>query len=33
MAGFLIAALSYFPLYKALAHYANPALETATRRL
>jgi MFS family permease len=31
MAGFLIAALSYFPLYKALAHYANPALETATQ--
>ncbi|MGF6995844.1 MFS transporter [Paraburkholderia sp. GAS32] len=31
MAGFLIAALTYFPLYKALAHYANPALETATQ--
>ncbi|MFM0336091.1 MFS transporter [Paraburkholderia fungorum] len=32
MAGFLIAAFSYFPLYKALAHYANPALEAATQK-
>ncbi|MEY3980786.1 MAG: hypothetical protein RLZZ375_2215 [Pseudomonadota bacterium] len=29
MAGCLIAALTYFPLFKALTHYANPALETA----
>ena len=27
MAGCLIAALTYFPLFKALTHYANPALE------
>ena len=29
MAGCLIAALSYFPLFKAITHYANPALEQA----
>jgi Sugar (and other) transporter len=29
MAGCLIAALTYFPIFKALTHYANPALETA----
>jgi MFS family permease len=29
MAGCLIAALTYFPLFKALTHYANPALEAA----
>ncbi len=29
MAGLLIAALTYFPLFKALTHYANPALEAA----
>jgi len=29
MAGCLIAALTYFPLFKALTHFANPALETA----
>ncbi|MGQ5522396.1 MFS transporter [Chitinimonas sp. PSY-7] len=29
MAGCLIAAISYFPIFKALTHYANPALETA----
>ncbi len=29
MAGCLIAALVYFPLFKALTHYANPALEAA----
>ncbi|MGZ5064766.1 MAG: MFS transporter [Usitatibacter sp.] len=29
MAGCLIAALTYFPLFKALTHYANPALEKA----
>ncbi len=28
--GCLIACLAYFPLFKAIAHYANPALETAT---
>ncbi|ALL68373.1 Haloacid permease,Deh4p [Paraburkholderia caribensis MBA4] len=30
MAGCLIAALTYFPLFKALAHYTNPKLEAAT---
>ena len=29
MAGCLLAALTYFPLFKALTNYANPALETA----
>ncbi|HSW13903.1 MAG TPA: MFS transporter [Solimonas sp.] len=29
MAGCAIAALSYFPVFKAITHYANPALETA----
>lgn len=29
MAGCLIAAISYFPIFKALTHYANPALENA----
>jgi MFS family permease len=29
MAGCLIAALTYFPLFKALTHYANPAIEVA----
>ena len=32
MAGCLIAALTYFPLFKALTHYANPALEAASAR-
>ncbi|MCG5072864.1 MFS transporter [Paraburkholderia tagetis] len=32
MAGCLIAALTYFPLFKALTHFANPALEAATAR-
>ncbi|PCE28225.1 MFS transporter [Paraburkholderia acidicola] len=32
LAGCLIAALTYFPLFKALTHYANPALETATQQ-
>lgn len=32
MAGCLIAALTYFPLFKALTHYANPALEAAQAR-
>ncbi|HVJ61935.1 MAG TPA: MFS transporter, partial [Tahibacter sp.] len=30
MAGCLIAALTYFPIFKALTHYGNPALEAAT---
>jgi MFS family permease len=30
LTGCLIAALAYFPLFKALAHYTNPTLETAT---
>jgi MFS family permease len=29
MAGLLIAALAYFPLFKALTHFTNPALEAA----
>jgi len=29
MAGLLIAVLAYFPLFKALAHFTNPALEAA----
>jgi len=29
MAGFLLAALTYFPLFHALTHFANPALEAA----
>ena len=29
MAGCLLAALTYFPLFKALTHYANPALDEA----
>ena len=31
MAGLIIAALTYFPLFKALTHYANPALEAALK--
>lgn len=31
MAGCLIAALTYFPLFKALTHYANPAVAEAAR--
>jgi MFS family permease len=31
MAGCLIAAVTYFPIFKALTHYANPALEAATQ--
>lgn len=31
MAGCLIAALTYFPIFKAMTHFANPALETAQR--
>jgi MFS family permease len=30
MVGCLIAALTYFPIFKGLVHYANPALEEAT---
>jgi MFS family permease len=30
MAGCLIAAVTYFPIFKALTHYANPGLERAT---
>jgi MFS family permease len=32
MAGCLIAALVYFPLFKALTHYVNPALESALQK-
>ncbi len=32
LAGCLIAALTYFPLFKALTHFANPALEIATQK-
>jgi MFS family permease len=32
MAGCLIAALTYFPVFKAITHYANPALEAAQAR-
>ncbi|MCD9029486.1 MHS family MFS transporter [Luteimonas sp. BDR2-5] len=31
MAGCLLAAITYFPLFKALTHYANPALEAAAK--
>jgi MFS family permease len=31
MAGCLIAAATYFPIFKALTHYGNPALETALK--
>ena len=30
MAGCLLAALTYFPVFKAITHYANPALEAAS---
>jgi MFS family permease len=29
LAGFLLAAVTYFPIFKAITHYANPALENA----
>jgi MFS family permease len=32
MAGFLLAALTYFPIFQALTHYANPALESAQEK-
>jgi MFS family permease len=31
MAGCLLAALTYFPIFKGLTHYANPALEAAAK--
>jgi MFS family permease len=31
MAGCLIAALTYFPIFKAITHYGNPALESALK--
>ncbi|MEZ5461655.1 MFS transporter [Dokdonella sp.] len=31
MAGCLLAALTYFPIFKALTHYGNPAIEAAAR--
>jgi hypothetical protein len=31
MAGCLIAALTYFPIYKAMTHYGNPAIEQAVQ--
>lgn len=31
LAGCLLAALTYFPLFRAITHYANPALEAAQR--
>jgi MFS family permease len=32
LAGCLLAALTYFPIFKALTHYANPALEAAQEK-
>src|SRR5215212_17804 len=32
MAGLLLAALTYFPLFRAITHYANPALASAQER-
>jgi hypothetical protein len=32
MGGLLLAALTYFPIFKAITHYANPALEAAQAR-
>jgi MFS family permease len=31
MAGCLLAALTYFPIFQGLTHYANPAIETASK--
>src|SRR5690606_18840178 len=31
MAGCLLAALTYFPIFKALTHYGNPAIEAAAQ--
>jgi MFS family permease len=32
LAGCVLAALTYFPLFRAITHYANPAIETASQR-
>ncbi|MDB4883774.1 MAG: ral substrate transporter [Gemmatimonadetes bacterium] len=32
MAGLLLSALTYFPIFRAITHYANPALEAAQER-
>ena len=32
MAGCVLAALTYFPVFKGLTHFANPALERRCRR-
>jgi len=32
LAGCLLAALTYFPIFKGITHYANPAIETAAAR-
>jgi MFS family permease len=32
LAGCLLAALTYFPIFKAITHYANPAIEIAARQ-
>lgn len=32
MLGMALAALTYFPIYRALTHFANPAIEAASRR-
>ncbi len=32
MAGCLLAAVTYFPIFKAITHYANPALEAASQK-
>lgn len=32
LAGFLLAAVTYFPIFQALTHYANPALEAAQEK-
>ena len=29
MAGFLLAAVTYFPIFKGITHFANPKLKTA----
>jgi MFS family permease len=32
LSGLALAALTYFPIYRAITHYANPAIEAAARR-
>ena len=32
LAGLLLAALTYFPIFKGITHFANPELETALAR-